>query len=412
MSRRVRSDDGDDAESMSRQEQIAILNECSYMTPDERRDAFEDYIARWPLVMEADNADVARDTVRTTLEKVGFEAAWVGEQGSHGIRRVQQALENEIRRGSILADMLCASETDEGRAELVERHTVAVETIHEARLITLAVLHKRARVLMTGSSSGGLDPDVRTALSRTGLAFLPNMGKLTPLSQVLNHMKRVIHMNSIRRVGDGVYCEEERAAPDGSLFYSALWLQCTTHDGKPMGVVDMVTEYCSEETYPDMYLLQQNNGVRKTVVEELMSSRRDLPELKSDSKLIAFRNGLVRLHRADRKPGEPAHPVFCPYPIRTPEARAAVGYGAAMVGFDRDFNTALLDVPDAMDISTPLLDRIADHQEFSDTLRRDFYMLLGRLFYQRCELDGEDWQVILYVYGVAGSGKSTIMKLM
>ena len=51
-----------------------------------------------------------------------------------------------------------------------------------------------------------------------------------------------------------------------------------------------------------------------------------------------------------------------------------------------------------------------DYQEFSPEVCRWLYVFIGRLFFNLGELD--NWQVALFLEGVAGSGKSTITKLV
>ena len=64
----------------------------------------------------------------------------------------------------------------------------------------------------------------------------------------------------------------------------------------------------------------------------------------------------------------------------------------------------------AEDIATPHFDKILTDQAFDATARRWMYVLCGRLLFDVGTLD--DWQVTLYIRGVAGSGKSSILKTM
>ena len=67
-------------------------------------------------------------------------------------------------------------------------------------------------------------------------------------------------------------------------------------------------------------------------------------------------------------------------------------------------------IDDWYDIPTPCLQSIFDYQEFSPDVCRWLYVFIGRLFFNLGELD--NWQVALFLEGVAGSGKSTITKLV
>ena len=53
---------------------------------------------------------------------------------------------------------------------------------------------------------------------------------------------------------------------------------------------------------------------------------------------------------------------------------------------------------------------IFDYQEFDEDVSRWVYVFIGRLFFDLGELD--NWQVAMFLEGVAGSGKSTITKIV
>jgi phage/plasmid-associated DNA primase len=65
---------------------------------------------------------------------------------------------------------------------------------------------------------------------------------------------------------------------------------------------------------------------------------------------------------------------------------------------------------DPMNIETPNFEKILDDQDLDPCARRWMYALCGRLLHDVGSLD--DWQVTLYIRGVAGSGKSSILKVM
>jgi hypothetical protein len=65
---------------------------------------------------------------------------------------------------------------------------------------------------------------------------------------------------------------------------------------------------------------------------------------------------------------------------------------------------------DFYDIPTPHFQSILDYQEFPEDVCRWVYAFIGRLFYDLGDLD--DWQVALFLEGVARSGKSTFTKIV
>jgi hypothetical protein len=62
------------------------------------------------------------------------------------------------------------------------------------------------------------------------------------------------------------------------------------------------------------------------------------------------------------------------------------------------------------EIATPVLDKIFNDQNLEPRVQHRVMALLGRMFYEVGELD--DWQVMLFIKGLAGTGKSTLLKLL
>lgn len=77
--------------------------------------------------------------------------------------------------------------------------------------------------------------------------------------------------------------------------------------------------------------------------------------------------------------------------------------------FDTTFNN-YDEIDDFYQIQTPNFQSILDYQEFPEDVCRWVYAFTGRLFYDLGELD--DWQVALFLEGVARSGKSTFTKIV
>jgi len=65
---------------------------------------------------------------------------------------------------------------------------------------------------------------------------------------------------------------------------------------------------------------------------------------------------------------------------------------------------------DWYDIDTQDLQHILNYQELSEEVCRVIYAMMGRCLYKVGELD--KWELILFIKGVAGSGKSTIGKIL
>lgn len=62
------------------------------------------------------------------------------------------------------------------------------------------------------------------------------------------------------------------------------------------------------------------------------------------------------------------------------------------------------------ELTTPFFDSIFTPQEWNDDMIRWMFVFIGRLFYEVNEKDS--WQVIPFLKGVAGTGKSTVIKVV
>jgi len=73
--------------------------------------------------------------------------------------------------------------------------------------------------------------------------------------------------------------------------------------------------------------------------------------------------------------------------------------------FDQNFDN--IETADWMSIPTPFMQSLMDYQKFPEDVCRWLYVFCGRLCFDVNDMDG--WQVIPYLKGIAGTGKSTIV---
>jgi hypothetical protein len=82
----------------------------------------------------------------------------------------------------------------------------------------------------------------------------------------------------------------------------------------------------------------------------------------------------------------------------------------------KDFRDAYYSMPGRVeklgfsDLDTPLFDSIFEPQMWDEHVLRWIFVFIGRLFYEVSELDS--WQVIPFMKGVAGTGKSTVINVI
>jgi len=119
-----------------------------------------------------------------------------------------------------------------------------------------------------------------------------------------------------------------------------------------------------------------------------------LPFLDKDRSVFSFKNGIYAC----------STDTFYPYgAVTLSEDTISANY------FDIDMDEGILE-QHWHDIETPNVEKIFMDQKMSVTLRRWFYVMAGRMMYDLGERDG--WQVIPFLLGVAGSGKSTITDML
>ena len=134
----------------------------------------------------------------------------------------------------------------------------------------------------------------------------------------------------------------------------------------------------------------------------------ELPSLSKDRHLFAFKNGNYITKYNISPPGcTPIYTdIFVPYEISHPYITS---YKVASKYHDKDFNNFDEYGDDWFKIINhcPTFKSILDYQDFTDEIQMWLCIFMGRMCFDIGELD--NWQVLLYLLGQAGAGKSTIM---
>jgi hypothetical protein len=147
--------------------------------------------------------------------------------------------------------------------------------------------------------------------------------------------------------------------------------------------------------YPEQYDALTNKPSTPQQMVSLLTGLPDsrCPFLEKNRTSFSFANGVFNA----------VDGTFETYDVRSHTAKSTANF------FDANITEEMLSV-NPMNIETPHFDKILRDQEFDDHARRWMYILCGRLLHEVGALD--DWQVTLYIRGVAGSGKSSILKTM
>ena len=135
----------------------------------------------------------------------------------------------------------------------------------------------------------------------------------------------------------------------------------------------------------------------------------ELPALKKDRYLFAFKNGNYISMYNTAPEGEPPvyKDLFVPYGTEHPYITS---YSVAAKYHDKNFdNFDQYSDEDWFKIINhcPTFKSILDYQEFTEEIQKWLCVFIGRMCFNIGDLD--NWQVLLYLLGQAGTGKSTII---
>lgn len=149
--------------------------------------------------------------------------------------------------------------------------------------------------------------------------------------------------------------------------------------------------------------LTERANTCKSIAQYLAECRDDdFPFLERDRSIFSFRNGVFCAMR---------NQFFTYVPTTGLPTTAELSHTDVACNFiDQEFPVEYLHgYADPLDIPTPSCQTILDSQGFSREVCRWVYASLGRTVFPVGIVD--QWQYIMYVKGVAGTGKSTLLQL-
>lgn len=210
--------------------------------------------------------------------------------------------------------------------------------------------------------------------------------KLSRYQNLLIHVMRYAWKNGYKKSGDSVY---ERIRTGGNA--TCAWKRVCS-------IEELVHKSARKgDNFEQWINLTSSPGNAAAAAQYLMSSDDyEFPVIKRDRHVFAFRNGIY-ISTEDK---------FYKYD----ELQQNYQYAdcAASKYFDCEIDDSCVCV-DAWDsLHTPNFQSILTYQGFDDDgIAFWMYVMVGRLLYEVGEMD--NWQVIPFLKGMAGSGKSTIL---
>ncbi len=246
----------------------------------------------------------------------------------------------------------------------------------------------------------------------------------TPYQSSILYLLECAYNKNFRRYGGKIYSQVMTTAQAGEVSYKThAWRET-------MEISSFIYTHMDKESHFEQWqhFTSQRDMVRTLTTYLLDCTDPEFPELKPNRHVFSFTNGLyhakeMRFYRY----GDPDNPI--------PTDLVAAKF------FDHRFPEEYADGRTLFrDIATPNLDKVLDHQRFSsepydpddprghnipadETPEQKFYrtrfllsvkdwilVFMGRMIY---DINDEDqWQTIMFLKGVAGSGKSTLGKVI
>jgi hypothetical protein len=250
---------------------------------------------------------------------------------------------------------------------------------------------KMGNVLVNSQSDEGVE--IKDDLGQ--LRFMqPNIESNNPFQNLILYLKDSIYLSGLQRYVDSLY---EKILYNG--YFTHAWKE-------RMSIRKFIyekTEFCQD--YRQWHNLTSNASNIKNATDYLENCKDPrVSDLKKDRHVFAFRNGI---YCCKEKEGELYYDHFYEYGSDITK-RLNIDIVASKF-FNCNFNN-FDEIDDWYDIPTPFFQSILEYQDFDKEVCKWVYVFIGRLFFELGELD--NWQVAMFLEGVAGSGKSTITKIV
>ena len=386
--KRAAADADDRLESLKQE----TMQRVQALDAEGAKDLLEELKRRWQL----DRADLTYELIITqaflNFESGIRESVDPGDHGSYGVRQLDIVIRgHEMEALTLFSHMrtldLLDQTTEAGAARLSLMTRVLEHVFHVRRVVMSA---KMAALSIEQQHFAGLklDEDVEKMLGNLRMRFrFMDTSKNTPYQDFLLFLLDTAMEQNYRRYGTGCYRPK---MVDGQ--FTNAWEYVYE-------IKDFVYDSSQKERFWEQWFNSTSSkGNIATAIEHLQNCRDyQFPELKKDRSVFAFRNG-VYLAGEDRFREHGTLPnsvVACRYLDRDFDPHE--GLRATAEGASGGWR----------EIATPFLQSIFDYQQLPGDACDWVYVLLGRLLYDVGHLDG--WQVIPFMLGSAGSGKSTIV---
>ncbi|AVK75871.1 D5 N terminal like incomplete domain containing protein [Pandoravirus neocaledonia] len=385
-------------------------------TDDELTDLLKMAYHEWRMPPERDG-----ESVQWACERFGVDAharidlATVSARARDAVKRVSYLMALFAMRGRI-------SKTSEFNIQCSDLFFRIFETIQYAYY----GVESRARIINARDDGLAVAGSLDSAMFRFATMDLGEV--LKPNESLVLFLLRQLAAHGYRRYKGHCYeqvlvegpappseIEAARAAAERSGAevppLDAMTTKYDTHAWRQVcSIKAFIYRVTRKEVYWEQWRNLHANGAAKHAVEALENCTDvEFPDLVPNRHVFAFRTGIYDCMSM----------TYTPY--IDPETRERNHIDPRLVAckyFNMDFPEQYADVIDDWytDIPTPHFQRVLDYQELGAPGRERtdvckwLYVMIGRMLYDVGEMD--QWQVMAFIKGIAGSGKSTIIKVI
>ena len=220
---------------------------------------------------------------------------------------------------------------------------------------------------------------------------------LSPYQQLILVILNETYDKNIRRY-KGQCCKEIEIVDGNRKFRTKAW--------KPlMQISEFVYSVAQKEARFDVWknLTARGSNARDAVKYLSECSDIQFPEIKKNRNVWSFNNGLFVGKEWCMKTGK-FKTRF--YPYDSPEFACLDPTIVSCKYFEKHF-TSYDHIDDWWDIPTPCFQQILDYQQFDKDVSKWMYVMGGKMCFDVGDIDS--WQIIPFLKGIAGSGKSTLI---
>jgi hypothetical protein len=335
-----------------------------------------------------------------------YEAFGLGKDGPLDVQQLQARSDREWDRIVALYHRMCSTKDADSKPliDLSNNDDIAGQRfVRMCRIVECL----RTQVLMDHSARCAMDSSLPVAGASSALstfrAHLVPREDLNPVQELILHTLECAKLDDYRML-DGYVMQQVRTE-HGVPTHAWERVPRNPHDpenNKFLTLEDFVFRCSAKEKYPQQWRNRTHGrgGNTRAVVTDLEGGEHyELPRVYANRHLFSFKNGVYDVssnefhpHVDDPNPLAPDSVACNFFPVDMPYE--------ALLEYGRDWRR----------IPTPYFESIMTKQQLPLDVKDWLMAMMGRLLYA---MDDKDhWQIVPFIMGDAGTGKSTLCRVM